>query len=367
MIVGQQHIPLTANGYRCQTTDLWRLLLAAAARRATLEAACVDLERAPDANTVRGYLTEQLSPAGIPDLEQQWNDLLQTLIPDWLRGRPHEIAVDFHDQPYYGRDDPDDADTWVCRGEARAGTTRFYRCATAYLMLHDVRLTLAVVFVKPKMDKVVILKRLLSALRAAQIGSKCLYADKGFCCIEVLRYLSRRRIPAMLAMPIRGKQAGRRALCRGQSSYWTTDTLESAEHGRLSVPIAVVRTYQRRRSGRRQLRWLLYVCLGISGSLVQVRRRYRRRFGIESGYRLMEQVRARTTSPNPALRFLLMAVALLIVNMWIYLHWLYLRLPGRGPRRVARWRFRLDRMCRFLTRAIERFYGVVTAIDLTPT
>jgi len=75
------------------------------------------------------------------------------------------------------------------RGEARADTTRFYRCATAYLMLHDLRLTLAIVFVKPKMDKVVILKRLLSALRAAQIRITCLYADKGFCCIPVLRYL----------------------------------------------------------------------------------------------------------------------------------------------------------------------------------
>jgi hypothetical protein len=366
MIVGQQHIPLTANGYRCQTTDLWRLLLAAAARRATLEAACADLERAPDANTVRGYLTEQLSPAGIPDLEQQWNDLLQTLIPDWLRGRAHEIAVDFHDEPYYGRDDPDDHDTWVCRGEARAGTTRFYRCATAYLMLHDMRLTLAVVFVKPKMDKVVILKRLLNAVRAAQLGIKCLYADKGFCCIQVLRYLSRRHIAAIVAMPMRGKQAGSRALCRGPKSYRTTYTLQSAEHGKLTVAVAVVRTFQRRRSGRRQLRWLLYVVLGVGGPLVRVRVRYRRRFGIETGYRLMEQVRARTTSPNPALRFLLMGVALLIVNMWIRLHWLFLRLPGRGARRVAGWRFRLDRMTRFLVHAIERFYGVVTATDPLP-
>ena len=133
MIIGQQHIPLTANGYRCQTDDLWRLLLAAAARRTTIEAACADLTGAPDANTVRGYLTAQLSPAGVPELEQQWNDLLQTLVPDWLRGRPQEIAVDFHDEPYYGCDDPDDPDNWVCRGEARAGTTRFYRCATAYL------------------------------------------------------------------------------------------------------------------------------------------------------------------------------------------------------------------------------------------
>lgn len=366
MIVARRHIPLTANGYRCQTADLWRLLLAAAARRTTIEAVCADLTGAPDSNTVRGYLTEQLPPASIPEHEQQWNGLLRSLIPDWLCERPQELAVDFHDEPYYGRDQPDDGDTWVSRGEARSGTTRFYRCATAYLMLHDLRLTLAIVFVKPKLDKVAILKRLLSAVRAAQITIKCLYADKGFCSIPVLRYLVRRRIRAIVAMPIRGKQAGSRALCRGPKSYWTTYTLQSAEHGKLSVPVAVVRTYQRRRSGQRQVRWLLYVCLGWRGSLVRVRRRYRRRFGIETGYRLMEQVRARTTSPNPAVRFLLMGVALLIVNMWVRLHWLFLRLPGRGPRRVARWRFRLDRMMRFLTHAIERFYGVVTVVDPAP-
>lgn len=72
----------------------------------------------------------------------------------------------------------------------------------------------------------------------------------------------------------------------------------------------------------------------------------------------MEQVRARTTSPHAALRFVLIGLALLSINMWIRLHWCCLRLPGRGPRRVARQVFRLDRMTRFLTRAIERHYGV---------
>lgn len=57
---------------------------------------------------------------------------------------------------------------------------------------------------------------------------------------------------------------------------------------------------------------------------MRVHRRYRRRFGIETGYRLMEQVRGRTNSANPVLWFLLMSVALLIVNMWIGLHWRYL-------------------------------------------
>ena len=125
MTVARQHIPLTASGYRCQTGDLWRLLLAAAARRTTIETACADLSGAPDANTVRGHLTEQLPPAGIPDLEQHCNHLLRSLLPDWLHHRPHEIAIDFHDDPDYGRSQPNDGDTWICRAAARNGTTRF--------------------------------------------------------------------------------------------------------------------------------------------------------------------------------------------------------------------------------------------------
>jgi hypothetical protein len=82
-------------------------------------------------------------------------------------------------------------------------------------MLHDVWLTLAVVFVKLTLDKVAILKRLLSVVRTAQIRIKCLYADKGFCWIPVLRYLVHRRIAAIVAMPIRGKQGGSRTLCCG--------------------------------------------------------------------------------------------------------------------------------------------------------
>jgi hypothetical protein len=102
MLIGQQHIPINADRYCWQTDDLWRILLAAA-RRTTIEAACADLERAPDSNTVRGYLTTQLSPAEIPALERQWNAVFRSLLPEWLARRPQEIAVDFHDEPYYGR------------------------------------------------------------------------------------------------------------------------------------------------------------------------------------------------------------------------------------------------------------------------
>lgn len=367
MTLVRRHIPLTADGYRCQTEDLWRLLVGAAARHTTLEALCADLVDAPDANTVRGYLTAQLQARDIPTQEQRWNDALTALLPAWLLARPQEVAVDFHDEPYYGRCDAADPDNWVCRGEAQAGTTYFYRCATASVMQRDVRFTLAVVFVKPGDDKVALLARLLSYVRQAGVRLRCLYADKGFCTIPVLRWLLNARVPAILATPIRGKHGGTRALCQGRTSYRTTHTFQSAEHGALTVPVAVVRTYQRRRSGQRTASWLLYVCLGVDDPPSRVRKRYRRRFGIESSYRLMEQVRARTTSPSAGLRCLLMGLALVLVNVWIRLHWQFLRVPGRGPRRVARHAFRLDRLARFLTRAIERHYGVVTAVDPLPT
>jgi len=359
----RQHLQLHADGYTCQTADLWRIVLAAAARHTTIEAACADLSDAPAANTVRDYLTAQLPPQDVRNLERCCNAALAAVIPAALCAHPQEIALDEHDEPYYGHCDPTDPQNWVCRGEARSGTTYFYRCATAYVMLHDRRLTLAVVFVKPGDAALTIVERLISQVVASGVAIRRLYADKGFCSIPVLSWLAAQHLPAILAVPIRGKQGGTRALCHGVRSYRTTHTFQSAEHGRLSVDVAVARTYVRRRSGKRTATWCLYACPGEHATPQRIRKRYRRRFGIESSYRQMEQVRARTTSPNVALRFLLMGVALLILNVWIDLHWLFLRVPGRGPARVARTAFRLDRMTRFLTRAIERYYGVVTTIE----
>ena len=48
---------------------------------------------------------------------------------------------------------------------------------------------------------------------------------------------------------------------------------------------------------------------------------YRRRFAIETSYRQMNTMRARTTSTSVALRLLLVAVAFLLLNLWSYIKW----------------------------------------------
>jgi hypothetical protein len=362
----EHYFDLSAEGYICKTRDIWNVLVEAAARNVYIETVCNDLANAPDSNTVRGYLNEQLTPMIIGDLKRRCNRALANQLPAWLADHPKEVAFDLHDAPYYGKDDdPDDPDCWVCRGEARAGTTRFYRCATAYVMHKDVRFTLAVEFVRPGEDLIKILKRLVRRVKALKIRLKRGYLDKGFCSIPVMRgLLAEPDLSIIMAAPIKGKTGGTRALCHGRRSYRTEHTFRSAEHGELTVPVMVVRTRAKRRDGSYKWVWLVYVLLNVLDMTPrQVRKAYRRRFGIESSYRLLEQVRGKTTAHNAALRFLWMGIALLIGNIWIALHWKFLRRRGSGPRRVARKAFILPCMLQFLRRAIEAIYGVISIID----
>ena len=60
-------------------------------------------------------------------------------------------------------------------------------------------------------------------------------------------------------------------------------------------------TPQRTHQAKRRLRWLVYVVFKCDArTFRQMRRLYRRRFGIEASYRSMRQVRAWTPSRNPA-------------------------------------------------------------------
>jgi len=78
----------------------------------------------------------------------------------------------------------------------------------------------------------------------------------------------------------------------------------------------------------------------------------------------MRQVRAWSTSRNAALRFLLMSLGFILVNLWLELRWRFCQVKQRrGPRKIDVKRFELQRMLAFLTRAIDRIYGVVSFIE----
>ena len=164
-----------------------------------------------------------------------------------------------------------------------------------------------------------IVKWLLSRLKSMGISIRYAYLDKGFCSVEVLNTLKRRKIRYVMPIPARGKSGGVRALFQKLGSYRTTYTLNSAKHGQAQVEVVVVKKYSKGRYKRKGARWFAYAVSGLPKSTEphHVFEMYRQRFGIETSYRQMNQVRARTTSQNPALRLLLVGLAFVIFNLYI--------------------------------------------------
>jgi len=98
----------------------------------------------------------------------------------------------------------------------------------------------------------------------------------------------------------------------------------------------------------------------------QVFELYRQRFGIESSYRQMNQVRARTSTRNPVIRLLLVGLAFVLFNLYISLRQNLssaLKHPVQLPKRF--W-LSLRRLALLLSRAIERLWGSTEVIQLHP-
>ena len=354
------HLPLSAEGNRCTTEELVDVLLGIASGRGTLEQVCTNLPELSDPTTVRGYLNAQLEAGNLADVEAAVNAAVQTQIPQRVLRQRRKIAMDFHDRPYYGKSTAEDG-MWV-RGKAKAGTTRFYRLATAYVIHRDLRVTLAVKFVLPGMTTCEVLEALLQAVAALGITPRCLLLDRGFAGVAVMQKLDAAQIPAVIACPIRGKTGGTRALCQGRKSYRATHTFTSTTGAKYTAALAVCRvftTHQRTGRAKRRARWQLYILIHLDLKPLQTKDWYRRRFGIETSYRCAGKARGWTTSPNPAYRFLLLGVAFFLLNVWVALQWLYTQVPRRGGRYLDTGRFRLHRMTSFLQRALEDIYGYV--------
>ena len=356
--VGQEHLSLEAEGYVCTGAMLYDVLMKAASENISIDAACRDLEHSASGNRIRELLNEQVSVESLRQYEERINAALVAHIPQQIQSCSIQAAIDEHDEPFYGK--TSEVRAFTCRSKPKAGTSHFFRIISFYVIYRQMRLTLAVAFVRPKEKTIAIIHRLLQRVQALNLQIDVLYLDRGFCSGPVIAYLKAVKQRAILACTIRGKKAGTRQLCRGRKSYRTRYTFTDGT----SAEMAVVATLVPDKNKKRRRKWLLFVLIGLDWHPKTVYRRYRYRFGIETSYRIMRRVRVKTTSRNPALRFFLLGFALLLVNIWALLRWFVARIPGRGPHRIDPTRFQFHAFVCLLRRAIEQLYGVVMSVPM---
>jgi putative transposase len=359
-------LPLKMPG-TIESRDLLRVLVFAAASRLSVHQACDQLERAPSGPTVLGNLARQFRD--LDALEGHLNDLLAKLIPKDLRKRGRRVAIDLVALPYHGTVDAAHQGE-VCRRKAKGGTTHFFTYATAYAVVRGRRYTLAMCRVRAKQRMDHVLRTLLARLVTLGIRIKLLLLDRGFYSVRVIQDLRTGAWPFIMPAVKRGKKAttaggptGTYALAAKKQSHWTTYTLQSAKESQVAFALAVVCHNTRGHRGRHQREALLYATWGVTHRpLSWIRATYRSRFGLESSYRQSHQARIRTSSRNPALRLLFMGVALVLRNIWVWLHAEVVAQPQRGARPLRPQSLRLARLLMWLLMEVARHYRLLRQI-----
>lgn len=302
-------------------------------------------ENAPTEGAVRHRLKS------LEDVEEDVNAMLKEHVLKTLPSRPLTFAIDFTLIPYYGEAE-NEGD--IVRTMAKKGTNNFFAYATIYTVLRNKRYTLAVKHVRKGETLTGVIDFLLGEITGAGLKAGRLYLDREFYTIDVINYLKDREIPFIIPCVARGKSGGIRALLKGRKSYSTTYTMRSGEK-EATFQVNVVARHYRGRWNRHGMEYFAFAVFGVDIPAGKTHKKYRRRFGIETSYRMMNAARARTTSRSPVLRLLYIALGFLLMNIWIYLHWLCVSVRRRGGRRLAEWRFKT--MLRQVARAIEDILG----------
>jgi hypothetical protein len=345
---------------RCSAWQLLSTLVLACAACLSLSAVAAVRRRSPSRETLRQAWLATL-PA-YDQLLQVTPRLLRASLPAGLRrasrprtsqrrGAPRRrfpLALDLHAVPYYKRccvpPEP------VRKGKRLPGTAYSHQYATACLLSKGQYFTVALTPYYPDDDLASLVRRLLQQAAHNGFPPRYVLMDRGFWSADVFRYLQRARYPFLLPVLGRGKrpeapggptgtQQFLHGRCRsGRYPY----TVRNRQRQAATLTIVVQRRNRGGRQGKHGRYTWAYGLWRVHVSTVRwVRESYRRRFRIESSYRLLEAGRARTNSREAAVRLWYVVLGLLLANAWLQVRGEVARRYRRDPAWDPCWAIRL--------------------------
>jgi len=314
---------LKDHGWRCSAAVVLNIVLRAAARSTSVSAACRDLAKGPSDQAVMTALDDGL-PKTLPVLERRLNEALTCDLPRPMRRHRWEVAIDWHLSPYYG--EPLRSRNELYYGKPRQGTKQFHAYASACIVSHGHRYTVALTWVRRHESMVVVLRRLVARMREIGLKTRRLLLDRAFFNVSVVEFLQQEQLPFLMPVVLRGRKpkkgrplTGLRWIKR-QAAGWYPHTMKNGKR-QVTISVCVGFRRHRNRKDRKQVKQkLLFAAWRVHGSPVEIRERYRKRFGIETSFRQMRQARIYTCTQSPRLRLFFVAVALLLRNMWVWIH-----------------------------------------------
>ncbi|MBE3141899.1 MAG: transposase [Thermoplasmata archaeon] len=231
------------------------------------------------------------------------------------------VAIDLTFIPYYGK-----MTSWVNGGKPKQGTSYFHVWATLRVVSPARRFTIKAIPIKrgcldaASMAKTV--SELLAEAKSLNLHVELVLLDKGFCWREVIAALKASGYK-FLAAAKRDKQVKEAILDYFRTGKGEVRSFGKGKgEGRVTFNLTIHRFKKQRRKRIHNI-LMLYGAFATNlgfGEALRVWSRlpqyYRRRWGIETGYRVDGGFRAMTTSKNESLRFIYFQYMVFLENVW---------------------------------------------------
>jgi len=286
------------------------LLVLAALDNTSAEAIAQDKHRLPSADTVLAAIKK----LDWKDLKRGFDRILDVTLLKLRKQRmlwgSVTLAIDFHDDRYYGNK----SDEGVVGTKPERGTCYAFRIATIDIVVHGFRFTLAEVPFIKGMKNADIVEHLIRKVEK-YVKIKEVLFDGGFYEAAVVERLKKLRVKYIIRADKSERLRNRLERANKERGYKTTWTINK------KAETTLVAFYAKKKKGKKKT-WHAWVT-NTYKSPKQVYKLYKRRWGIETGYRVKGNFQANTCSKSFTIRVMHSLLAICLYNVWVLINLLH--------------------------------------------
>ena len=239
----------------------------------------------------------------------------------------------------------------IRRSKKDRGTNLFYTHASLHIVERGRRVTIFTVPVLALDDHARMVERLILEARKRGIRIHTLLIDRGFFSVDVVNVLRRHRVRFL--MPAVKNDRVKEAIegfHLGRTASMTRFTMENADARRAWFNLLMYRKEDAKASDPVHKQYIAFATSmphdEAMAAFHQIPEEYRRRWGIESGFRVQDNVQAKTTSTDYTVRTVYLMLSIFLYNLWVLANVIEAQDIGIEPEEPL---MKLSQMAKFFT------------------
>ena len=301
---------------RYDLTLLFQLLLYAHSNGLSAEEASQQMKFSyPDSMVASAdTLLRRLKQADLKKIKKAFNSTTKRIIKSLPKKR-FQIAIDYHDIPYYGNKN----DVNVKGTKRKAGTNYCHKFTTLEIIEGNKRLTLAVKKLSVNDDsKAEIIKELIQTTKK-YIQISQVFLDREFFNVNCIRILKKMKVKFIIPA-IKNKKVQK--YMREQSckipitTPYTIGTKNDCETFNLCLVREKRNEDNKNRPSSKPLKVFGFATNIQTDNAEYIAEEYRKRWSIETGYKSKKKFRTKTSTRNNIIRLIYFYMECLLYNAW---------------------------------------------------